>query len=134
MIDILMINSLSEDGISKFLASVFDVKNKAIRVCSLDAFSEIGESDFTGIDCLCVYSVIEGDVSQLLQLYRYKLNDTEIINALCRACEKHHLACYVSKDEYENWLLIDANGQIDIVKLLELQDEKVSKFLRVSSA
>lgn len=129
MIDILMIEQLSEENISQFLVSVFDTTLKRIKVFSLDVFSKLGSKDFSGIDCLCIYSRVDGDAAQLLQFYRYEMPETEMIDALCRACEKHCLACFVPKDEYDNWLWIKADCSIETVKIYEFQDGEIPKFL-----
>jgi hypothetical protein len=119
MIDILIKNNLSKGELLGFLMLVFSVDIEKLMVVSIIDFSEMGAIDFSGVDCLCVYDSIGGDASKLLQLYRYKISDDELICRLQMACEIEGIACYVPRDSFDNWSLMDGGRPMKNVRQIE---------------
>ncbi|WP_454907449.1 hypothetical protein [Variovorax gossypii] len=122
MIDILLKNDLCEERLQEFLALVFSVEMETIMIFSIGNFSKMGEIDFSGFNCLCVYESIEGDASKLLQLYRCKVSRDEFISDLQMACKIKNIACYVPSDSFDSWFLIDGDRSMKAVSQIESED------------
>lgn len=122
MMDILIKNNLSEDELLDFLTLVFSVEAGKIMIVPTVDFSGMEIIDFSGIDCVCVYESIGGDASKLLQLYRYTLSDDELICRLQVACRFGKMACYVPRDSFDNWYLMDGGESMKNVRQVESEE------------
>lgn len=89
---------------------------------SMADFSEMGQIDFTEVKCLCVYTEVSGDAAKQLQLYRYDVPDDEMPDRLQRACQIKGVTCYIPKDSFDNWYLIDGSPSIQSAKQIESEE------------
>ncbi len=105
MIDILLVQQRPPQQIQAFLSAVFDCSIERVRVFSLDAFNSLSEElDDLSFDCLCVYSPVHGDVAQLLQLYRFKFSDSDVVKRIVDIALRNKIYCYLPCDSLGGWI------------------------------
>jgi hypothetical protein len=104
MIDILLVNQQSPVKIKKFLSLVFDCPAEKIKILELDEFNSLTEElDKSALDCVCVHSRVRGDVSQLLQLYSYKIPNSDVIKKIIDIAFESSVPCYIPDDSLDGW-------------------------------
>jgi len=127
MIDVLIKEKLTDQLIHEFVSHIFNTSTERIIVTSNDDLSTLPEIDFFDIDCFCVKSDVNGDVSLLLSLYRYELYNNSLIRCIQNACEKFRITCYIPMDSFDNWYRINGICETKTVKELE-SEENCFKF------
>jgi hypothetical protein len=107
MMDILLKHQKSLLQISNFLAEVLKCSIDKIKTCSLNDFNSLTEElDAHALDCICVFSFVQGDAAQLLQLYRYKMSDSNVIQRIVDIAMKNKICIYVPNEPSDDWIYI----------------------------
>lgn len=105
MMDILLVQQHPLQQIQAFLSAVFDCSIERVKIFSLDAFNSLSEElDDLSFDCVCVFSPVHGDVAQLLQLYRYKISDSDAVKRIVDIALHNKFHCYVPSDSLGGWI------------------------------
>jgi hypothetical protein len=114
MMDLLLAQQYSVSKIRSFLSEVFDCSVERVKIFSVEAFNSLDEEleDFS-FDCVCVLSSVRGDVAQLLQLYRYKLSDSDALRRTVDIALQNKVHCYVPSDSLDGWIYV---GDGDVPK------------------
>lgn len=105
MMDILLVQQRPLQQIQAFLSAVFDCSIERVKIFSLDAFNSLSEElDELSFDCVCVLSPVHGDAALLLQLYRYKINDSDAVKRIVDIALHNKVHCYVPSDSLGGWI------------------------------
>lgn len=112
MMDILLVQQCPVRQIRAFLAVVFHCPIERIKIFSLDEFNSLSEElDGLSFDCVCVFSPVRGDVAQLLQLYRYKISDSDAVKWFVDIALRNKVHCYLPSDSLGEWIYVgDGNN------------------------
>lgn len=107
MMDLLLVQQYPVSKICSFLTAVFDCSSDRIKIFSVAEFNSLNEElDDSLLDCVCVFSSIKGDVSQLLQLYKYKISDPEATTRTVDIALKNKIHCYVPDNSFDGWIYV----------------------------
>ena len=111
MMDILLESQKSASQISTFLAEVFECQVNKIKSYSLDEFNCLTKDlDAYALDCVCVFSSVQGDASQLLQLYRYNISDPDVVERVVDIALKNKIHVYIPTDPFNGWVYVGDDG------------------------
>jgi len=126
--DILLKHQKSPLQISNFLAEVFECSTDKIKTCSLDEFNGLTEElDANALNCICVFSPVQGDASQLLQLYRYKMSDPSVTQRIVGVAMKNKIHIYIPGEPSNDWVYIGDAGS-EHVRQIESDADDVFYF------
>ncbi len=107
MMDILLVQQCPVKQIRAFLAVVFHCPIERVKIFSLDEFNSLSEElDGLSFDCVCVFSPVRGDVAQLLQLYRYKISDSDAVKRFVDIALHNKVHCYLPNDSLGEWIYV----------------------------
>jgi len=124
MMDILLEHQKSPRQISSFLAKVFECSTDKIKIYSLDEFNRLNkELDTYELDCICVFSFVQGDASQLLQLYRYKMSDSNVIQRIIGIALKNKIHLYMPNGPSDDWIYIGDTGSKHVRRMASDTDD-----------
>jgi len=105
MMDFLLADKLSRTQIGEFVSKILDYPVNRIKVLELSEFrSKVTKLNESEMDCLCLFSPIRGDASQLVQLYRYEITDDEVFNRIVETATKEKVRCYIAYDDFYDWI------------------------------
>jgi len=111
MMDLLLEHQKSPLEIGNFLAEVFECTADKIKIYSLDEFNSLTEElDAYAWECICIFSFVQGDASQLLQLYKYRMSNLNVIQRLTDIALKHKIHMYIPNDSLDTWVYVDDVG------------------------
>lgn len=111
MMDFLMKQRLSSLQIKIFLAEVFECAVDEIKIYSLDEFNCATEYiDDSALCCVCVFSFVQGDASLLLQIYRYKINDSNLIEKIINVSMKNKINIFIPENSFDDWIYVGDSG------------------------
>ena len=78
-----------------------------VQQSRLDEFNSLSEElDGLSFDCVCVFSPVRGDVAQLLQLYRYKISDSDAVKRFVDIALHNKVHCYLPSDSLGEWIYV----------------------------
>ncbi|NIA01025.1 hypothetical protein [Massilia sp. CCM 8734] len=98
----------SPDQLKQFLCKIFDCPAEKILVFNLDEFNSLVEVlDYPELVCICVYTEVQGDVSQLLRLYRRRLPTSIISEKIISAALTNKVQCYIPEDCGNTWIYVE---------------------------
>ena len=107
MIDILLEHQYSIAQLHDFLSEVFGCSVDRVKILGIDEFNSLTEElDYSALDCICVLSLVRGDCSQLLQLYRYKTSDLNAIQRVVDIAFRRNMHCYTPSDAPNGWIYV----------------------------
>lgn len=107
MMDVLLVRQHSIPQIQYFLSAVFECAVDRVKVFSVEAFNFLNEEmDDFSVDCICVLSPIDGDVAQLLQLYRYKISNSDAVRRTVEIALQNKVHCYIPGDSSDGWIYV----------------------------
>ncbi len=107
MMDILLVQQRPAQQIRAFLAVVFHCPIERVKIFSLEEFNSLSEElDGLSFDCVCVFSPVRGDVAQLLQLYRYKISDSDAVKRFVDIALHNKVYCYLPSDSLGEWIYV----------------------------
>lgn len=120
MIDLLLVDQHSSSQLSDFLSEIFDCVINRIRIFEIDKFNSLTEElDVSTLDCVCAYSLVRGDASQLLQLYRYRITDSDVIRRTIDVALKNSIRCYIPHDSLDSWIYVGEDDTPKHVRQIE---------------
>jgi hypothetical protein len=131
MIDLLINKNLTAVEIKEILAFALNTHIDRINVFSQDEFNNLGDIDFSNIDCLCVINAVKGDVNLRIQLFRYDMPNSKLLKKLQNMCVKYQLICYTPNDDNENWLKFNFHGEVKEVAQLNIDNEDFFLFKNI---
>jgi hypothetical protein len=124
MIDLLLVDQHSPSQLSDFLSEIFDCSIERIRIFGIDEFNSLTEElDVSTLDCVCVSSLVRGDGSQLLQLYRYRITDSDVIKRTIDVALKNRIRCYIPHDSLDGWIYIGEDDTSKHVRQMECDQD-----------
>lgn len=107
MMDILLEHQHTLAQLYEFLSEVLDCSADRIKIFGIDEFNSLTEElDSSALDCVCVFSLVRGNGSQLLQLYRYKITDMDIFKRVVDISFKRKMHCYIPSDSLNGWIYV----------------------------
>jgi len=114
MIDFLLVDQLRPPQIIDFLSKIFDCSVERVKIFGIDEFNSLTEElNDSVLDCICVFSFVQGNASQLLQLYRYKITDSDVVKRATDVALSNKIRCYIPCDSFDGWVYV---GEGDIPK------------------
>lgn len=91
----------------EFLSEVIGCSVDRIKIFGIDEFNSLTEElDYSALDCVCVFSLVRGSVSQMLQLYRYQTADQDIVKRIIDVAFKKNMHCYIPSDSFDGWVYV----------------------------
>jgi hypothetical protein len=124
MMDILFGHQYPLVQLYDFLSEVIGCSVDRIRIFSIDEFNSlIEELDCSVLDCVCVFSLVRGDCSQMLQLYRYKATNEDIVRRIIDVAFKKNMRCYIPSDSFDGWVYVGHDGAPKHVLQMECDEE-----------
>ncbi|WP_143086086.1 hypothetical protein [Formivibrio citricus] len=124
MIDILLVDQCALSLLGDFVSDIFGCSIDMVKVFEVDEFNSLNEElDASVLDCVCVYCPVRGGASQLLQLYRYKLSDAEVLKRIVGAALKNGIRCYIPCDSFDGWIYVGEGGIKKRVRQVECDDD-----------
>lgn len=132
MIDLLLSEVFTPDQIKLELSRVFNCLTERIKVFSIDEFNSLAEElDGSALECVCVYSSVFGEASQLLQLYRYEIPNSEVVERLVQVAIEQKIRCFIPVDQWDGWIYVNEQGEMIRVNQIEEDREDCFRFQRV---
>jgi len=105
--DLLLVQQYATPQIQSFLSAVFECSVDRVKIFSVEAFNSLNEElDDFSFDCVCVFSSVRGDVAQLLQLYRYKVSNSDAVRRTVDIALHNKVHCYVPNDSLDGWIYV----------------------------
>jgi hypothetical protein len=124
MIDILLVNQHSLSQLGNLLSIVFDCSIDRVKIFGINEFNSLTEElNISTLDCVCVFSFVQGDVSQLLQLYRYKITDSDVVKRIIDIALKNKIRCYIPHDSLGGWIYVGGDDAPKHVHQIESDQE-----------
>lgn len=131
MIDLLLSKTFTSDQLKLNLSKVFACPSDRIKIFSVDEFNSLSEElDGSTLDCVCVHSRVFGEASQLLQLYRYAVPNSEVVDRLIQVAIEQKICCFIPVDQWNGWIHINEQGAVMRVNQLEEDEEDCFRFQR----
>jgi hypothetical protein len=107
MMDILLEQQHSVSQIQNFLSAIFECPIERVKIFDADAFNSLNEElDELLFDCICVIFPVRGDAAQLLQLYRYKLGDSDVLRKSIEMALHNKIHCYIPNESANGWIYV----------------------------
>lgn len=129
MIDILLQRQLSLAQINNFLSDVFLCSVDRVKVFDIDEFNSLTEVlEDSALDCICVVLPVRGDVSQLLQLYRYRMDSSEVVSRIFSTAQEGGIRCYIPSDSSDVWIYVGDGSSKKYYRQLESDEEDCFSF------
>jgi hypothetical protein len=124
MIDILLVDEVPNNCVGLFLSKVFDCPVERIKIISLEDFNVLTEQiDESAFHCVCVTSSVKGSVSQLLQLFRYKMGEANAFNRIVDVALEQRIKCFLPTDSLGGWIFLGDSGAIRHAQQIETDEE-----------
>ena len=132
MIDLLLSEACTPDQLKLILSRIFACPIDRVKVFSVDEFNSLTEElDGSIMECVCVHSIVLGDASQLLQLYRYAMPNSELIDRLMKVAIEKKIRCFIPVDQWNGWIHVNEQGKVIRVSQLEEDEEDCFRFKRL---
>lgn len=132
MMDIMLVQQHSVSQIQNFLSAVFECSVERVKVFNADAFNALREElDELLFDCICVVFPVRGDVAQLLQLYRYKLDNAEVLKKTIEVALQNRIHCYIPNDLVDGWIYVGDGDAPQQAQSIENDEQDYFSFKRV---
>ncbi|HEY0061019.1 MAG TPA: hypothetical protein VGC21_02795 [Telluria sp.] len=130
MMDLLLEQTCDRSKIQYFLSLVFESSVARIRVFSSEEFNALNEelSD-SSIDCACVFSSVSGDAAQLLQLYRYRVDQVQAVTRIAAIATQNGIRCYLPTDSLDVWICVGHGDGPKSVKQIECDEDDCYLFV-----
>lgn len=129
MMDLLLVKHYSVSQIQSFLSEVFDCSVERVKIFSVEAFNSVDEElDDSSFDCVCVLSPVRGDVAQLLQLYRYKLSDSDALRRTVDIALQRKVHCYLPSDSLDGWIYVSDGDAPKYAQQIECDEDNCFVF------
>lgn len=129
MIDVLLVQKRDSSRIAGFLFDIFYCPVDRIKVFSIEGFNALDEQlDDDSFECLCVVSSVRGAVSQLLQLFRCKINDSEVVRRIAEVAFKNKIHCYLPGDLLDEYVFLGSSEIPMSVRQIECDDDDCYQF------
>lgn len=125
MIELLLVDEYSTYKLGGFLSRVFDCSIDRIKFFSMEGFNSLTERlDERDFDCICVLSGVGGDCSELLQLYRYKLNRSLVVERIFALAPGGGINFYMPDEFSDDWNFFCGDGVVKRVRQVNcLEDD-----------
>ncbi|WP_426318428.1 hypothetical protein [Pseudoduganella sp. R-43] len=130
MIDLLLAEACTPDQLSLHLSRVFECSIERIKIFSIDEFNGLTEElDGSMLDCVCVHSRVLGDAAQLLQLYRYTVPNSDVVDRIIEIAIEQKFRCFIPVDQWDEWIYVNGQGEVTRVNQLEQDEEDCFRFV-----
>lgn len=129
MIDILLGDACSPDELKLVMSRVFECSIEHIKVYGIDEFNSLAEElDGSKLACICVHSPVVGDASLLLQLYRYEIPNSEVVERIIKIAIQEKVRCFIPVDQWDGWIYVNDQGVLIPVTQLDQDEEDCFRF------
>jgi hypothetical protein len=124
MIDILLVKSLSVEKIQCFISLVFDCNLCGIVVQDIDQFYSSNVEFDDSITCLCVHTKVSGDAAQMLQLFRYKISNADLLKRIIDIAAREKIEIFYPINSLDRWGYITKDGVLATAKEIYFNQEE----------
>lgn len=124
MMDILLEYQYPLAQLYDFLSEVIGCSADRIKIFNIDEFNSLTEElDSSALDCVCVFSLVRGDGLQLLQIYRYKITDLDVVKRVVDTAFKRNMHCYIPSDSLNGWIYVGDDGTLKNAMQIECDED-----------
>lgn len=118
MMDFLLKNKIEKNYLIFFISKALGIDVSKICIISSEEFYSTQYIDTSIFQCLCVFSFVTGDVKMLIQLFKIKKTNKMIEKKLIREAINLKIECYIPYNEFDEWIYINKDGDLKIIKEL----------------
>ncbi|WP_426305834.1 hypothetical protein ACN9MJ_00440 [Acidovorax facilis] len=134
MMDILLVQQHSVSQIQNLLSAIFECPVERVKIFDADAFNALNEElDELLFDCICVIFPVRGDAAQLLQLYRYKLDESDVLRKSIEIALRDKIHCYIPNESMDGWIYVRDGETPKQVQSIESDEQDYFSFKKFNN-
>lgn len=111
--DVLVVERIADEKIREILAHIFKTDKDRIAVFPSE---NIPEHSADSADIFCFTRTLKGDAPLMLDIAGYWFSDDEALMRLVGGFMKFKVACYIDKDNFDDFYHVDASGNLVIAR------------------